>query len=98
MHVYDAEETEDHRFTLQHPLDTPQTAATWMDGHRLTYVSGGKQYMVDYDNANERELAAANSTFLPIFNANYRYVYNFTNSETELPVLRATALRTPADL
>ncbi len=98
VQVYDAEESGSYRFALTHPLDAPQLFATWMDGYRLSYVSGGKQYIVDFDNTNERELANASSTFLPAFPGSYRFVYNIVNNEQGAAVLRSTALRTPNDL
>lgn len=100
VHIYDAEESESYRYSWARELDAPQKAAVWMDGHRLSYVSGGKQYIVDYDNINERELSAASSIFLPVFRRDYQYVFNIASPEVgpANSLLNATALRIPEDL
>lgn len=92
--VYDAEEDRGYAYQSAAPLDAPQTHATWMDGFRLTYVSGGKVVVFDYDGTNVRTLPAAVPGHLPFFDRNYRYLYTFNPQSA----LTRTALLTPEDL
>ena len=73
--VYDFENIAQHTYTSADPLDVPQTHATWMDGDRLTYTSGGQLVVVDYDNRNRQALVAANPAFVPAFAPDYSYLY-----------------------
>jgi hypothetical protein len=73
--VYDADNTRSYTFAAEQPLDQPQTHAQWMDGNRLTYVSGGKQVVFDYDHQNVQTLEAALPAFVPVFNTSYKYLY-----------------------
>jgi hypothetical protein len=96
--VYDIENSKGYNYNSDAPLDAPQTHANWMDGNRLSYVSGGKLTFFDYDNLNHQSLMAANSNYLPAFTSNYAYVYTFTAPATDGKVqLQQTSLRTPAD-
>jgi len=56
-------------------LDAPQAHASWMDGNRLNYVSGGKLLVFDYDYTNNQTLIAANPTYLPFFAPDYQHMY-----------------------
>mgnify|MGYP000350745538 CR=1 FL=1 len=76
--VYDAETDKGYTYTTPQPLDAGQAHATWMDGHRLTYVSGGKSIIFDYDNLNAQTLVASSPAFLPYYDRDYRYLYTFT--------------------
>lgn len=99
LHAYDAENKKSYRYELQPPFDSPQTKTTWMDGSHLTYVAGGKQVVMDYDNTNKHALMNADPTYASAFDQRYRYVYSFTKPDTgQGVVLSATALRTPNDL
>lgn len=73
--VYDAENTRSYTYAVEEPLDQPQTHAQWMDGNRLTYISGGKQVVFDYDHQNMQTLEAALPAFVPVFNPSYKYLY-----------------------
>ncbi|HXR49683.1 MAG TPA: PEGA domain-containing protein [Verrucomicrobiae bacterium] len=73
--VYDIENQKGYQFTTNLPLDTPQIHASWMDGDRLNYVSGGKLVMLDYDNNNRQTLTTASSNYVPAFPPNYHFVY-----------------------
>lgn len=96
--VYDIENTKGYNYTNKLPLDPPQTHASWMDGNRLTYVSGGKLVIFDYDDNNEQALVSANSAYLPAFAPNYKFVYTFAPPvATGQVILSQTALLTPAD-
>lgn len=96
--VYDVEYDESYTYATSKPLDAPQTHAAWMDGTRLTYVSGGRQVIVDYDNTNFQTLAPNVPGYLPAFDRDYRYVYNIAPATGEQPVaLRQTSLLIPKD-
>jgi hypothetical protein len=82
----------------QLPVDSPQLHASWMDGDRLTYVSNGKLMIQDYDNNNQQQLVSADSSYLPVFSDDYKYVYNFTADQSGQIELDQTALQIPADL
>jgi len=76
--VYDIENEKGYNYILKMPLDAPQQHASWMDGDRLVYVSGGKLVMVDYDGTNPQTLIPADSDFIPAFDPNYHYVYTLS--------------------
>jgi hypothetical protein len=97
--VYDAETDKGYTYSTSLPMDAGTLHATWMDGHRLTYVSGGKTIIFDYDNINTQTLAASHPAVLPMFDRNYRYVYNVTPpaAATAQSVLTGTSLLTEAD-
>jgi len=63
-----------------------------MDGNRLTYVGGGKQQIIDYDNLNSVALQASSPEFTPFFSADYRYIFSLTGVDEGLR-LNSTALR-----
>ncbi|HLZ15074.1 MAG TPA: PEGA domain-containing protein [Candidatus Saccharimonadales bacterium] len=73
--VYDAETNKGYAFTAKDPLDAPQANASWMDGFHLTYVSGGKTEIFDFDGTNVQALAAAVPAFAPFFTPNYHTLY-----------------------
>ncbi len=80
--VYDILNEKGFNYTSPLPLDAPQAHASWMDGDRLTYVSGGKLIEFDYDNTNVQHLSAADPAYLPVFPPNYRFVYTLAPSTT----------------
>ena len=100
--VYDAENDKGFVYdqAAKMPLDAPQTHAIWMDGHRLTYVSKGKLVVFDFDSANPVTLNAADSSYLPMFSNDYKYVYTIgASADAQKPAnFDQTALRTPQDL
>jgi hypothetical protein len=65
-----------------------------MDGMHLTFTSGGKLTVLDFDGANVQQLEAASPNLLPAFDNNYHYVYVLSPGNA----LTGTALMTPADL
>ncbi|MEK7594023.1 MAG: PEGA domain-containing protein [Patescibacteria group bacterium] len=96
--VYDIENDKGYSYVLPEALDAPQTHATWMDGNRLTFVSGGKQNIIDYDNSNRQALVSAGSQYLPAFAPNYKNVFTLAPSATAGQFdLNQTSLLTPAD-
>jgi hypothetical protein len=88
-------------YVYTHPLalDAPQTHAQWMDGNRLTYVSGGKTAVFDYDRRNQQTLMPSNAGASPFFSSDYKYVYAFApDTAGAAAQLTQTALLTSADL
>jgi hypothetical protein len=77
--LYDAETDKGYAYTLKQPMDAPQTHATWMDGHRMMYVSGGKVFVFEFDDANHETLQAADPSYAPLFNRDYEVMYSFAN-------------------
>lgn len=97
--VYDAEYDKGYTYTSNYPLDAPQTHATWMDGDRIMYVSGGRAVIFDYDSLNPQALVAANPAYLFFFDRDYHNLYTLTppTSATGDSVLDQTALLLPSD-
>lgn len=96
--VYDAENDKTYTYALSAGLDAPQTKVSWMDGHRLTYVSGGKLVVVDFDNTNAQSLMPANANYLPLFDTAYKYAYTLANDSNGKLVLTSTPLLIDKDL
>jgi hypothetical protein len=70
-----------------------------MDGDRLTYVSGGKLVVFDYDNTNSQKLIIAGASYLPFFSQDFKFVDSLaTGAGGSGITLSTTPLRTPADL
>jgi WD40 repeat protein len=100
--VYDLENVLQYSYNTGMPLDQPQTHAMWMDGDRLTYVSGGKLVVFDYDERNRQTLMEANPDYMPLFDTNYTHVYAIapltpTVKDLSTIGLTSTWLLTPAD-
>lgn len=97
--VYDIENANGYNYTAPEPLDAPQTHASWMDGNRLVYSSGGKLLVFDYDGTNHQTLTAAAGQYLPAFAPNYKDVYTLAPGSAgggQLD-LTDTSLLIPAD-
>lgn len=73
--VYDIENDRTHTFTVDKALDPPQSHATWMDGNRLTYISGGQTTIFDYDGTNQQTLVTAEPAQGAFFDTGYTSVY-----------------------
>lgn len=96
--VYDIENEIGYNYTTPQQLDPPQASATWMDGDRLTLVSGGKLSVFDYDDTNQQTLVAASSSYIPAFAPDYKYVYELAPGATAGQLdLDQTSLLTTAD-
>jgi hypothetical protein len=97
--VYDAETDKSYAYSTNKPMDAPQEHATWMDGHRMMYVSGGKVFVFEYDQANRQALIAADPNFVPALAPDYRrmYVVSAQGTTPALPQLTSTWLRTAND-
>lgn len=97
--VYDVEYDKGYSFTATQPLDAPQTHATWMDGDRILYVSGGKALEFDYDYTNPQTLISSTPNVLALFDRDYRYAYTLTppSATTGETTLNQTSLLIPKD-
>lgn len=73
--VYDAENIKVYYYTANLPIDQPQLHATWMDGNRLVYISGGKLVVFDYDHQNQQVLQAADPRYSAAFDQGYKFVF-----------------------
>jgi hypothetical protein len=96
--VYDIENETGYNYATAEPVDTPQAHASWMDGNRLVYVSGGKLFAYDFDNTNSRSLMPSGSAYLPAFDRDYKYVYALAPNAAGQWELNQTALLAPNDL
>lgn len=91
--VYDFENTAMYRYHTSAPLDQPQQHATWMDGDRVVYVSGGVLQVFDYDYRNQQSLVTANAAYLPFFSPDYTYLYTLEPASGDAkPALASTPL------
>jgi hypothetical protein len=101
--VYDIENKQLYHYTIPQPLDAPQIHASWMDGDRLTYVSGGKLIVFDYDAANRQTLIPAAAQYLPAFTPDYKNLFTLApapiapTTTADQFDLSQTSLLTPAD-
>jgi hypothetical protein len=81
--IYDFENVLLYRYHVKDALDQPQLHATWMDGDRLMYVSGGKLEVFDYDYRNMQTLVGASSVYTPAFSSDYTYLYTVGAAGTD---------------
>jgi hypothetical protein len=97
--VYDAEHDRRYQYDTKLALAKGQKAE-WMDGHRLTAVSGGKLYAWDYDGINMQGLVNAYPGFIPFFDRDYDFLYTLAPSAKTAgqSALTKTPVRTPEDL
>lgn len=95
--LYDIFNKASYRYATQTPLDKPQLHAAWMDGDRLSYVTGGQLTVFDYDGNNQQLLMPAHPDYGAFFAPNYRYVYSFGLPLNGAVKFTQTSLRTPAD-
>jgi hypothetical protein len=102
---YDAETDKGYTYTSKYPVDMPATHAAWMDSDRITYVSGGKLAVFDYDNLNGQTIAPASPDYTPFYDRDYKYVYTLVPTTAPAGVaatsggmtLTSTSLLAPAD-
>lgn len=95
--VYDIENDRGHNYIARQPLDAPAIHASWMDGDRLTYVSGGQVQIFDYDYTNQHHVAPESSSFMPYFAPDYKFEYSVTSASDGTFALEQTSLLAPAD-
>jgi hypothetical protein len=97
--LYDIENKKGYNYTTTQPLDTGQTHASWMDGNRLSYISGGTVLIFDYDYMNVHTLSAAAASMLPGYSSDYNYIYTLAPvANTPQYELLQTPLLTTQDL
>ena len=97
--TYDIDNQKTYNYTKTLPLDAPQQNATWMDGDRLVYISGGKLIVFDYDGTNQQTLMSEDPAYVPDFSTDYRYVFSLGTDPTAGKIdLDQTPLLTPADI
>lgn len=97
--VYDNENKAAYAYTLNEPLDAPQTHATWMDGARLMYVTKGQVLVFDYDGTNRQLLESASPQYVPYFDSSFKFLYTLTHPATDRTheLLTSTSMLAPAD-
>ena len=95
--VYDIFNNHGYNYTTNLPLQAPQQHATWMDGNRLTYISGSKLVMFEFDHNYRQTLESNDPNYVPFFSGSYHYVYSLSDKGSGLD-LTQTALLTPQDL
>jgi hypothetical protein len=97
--VYDAELDKGYTYASSAPLDVPLTHAAWMDGDRISYVSGGKIVEFDYDYQNYQTLVTGAPGLAPFYDRDYRNVYTLTPAAaaTGHSIFTQTSLLTPKD-
>lgn len=93
--VFDIFNSVGYNYSINQAIDAPQTHVSWMDGARLTFVSGGLSTIVDYDGTNLQKLVAANPAFVPMFSPDYKFTYAYASTVTTQ--LGQTSLLIPAD-
>jgi hypothetical protein len=93
--VYDIDNEGVYHYTAPGPMDSPQDHVSWMDGHRLWYVSSGKLVVYDYDNLNRHVLQAALPQYGVYFAPNYLHGYTLTQQAGAAPSLEQTAFVIP---
>jgi PEGA domain len=92
--LYDVKTDRGYAYQAKLPPDAGAAPATWVDDFHLSYVSGGKVALFDYDGTNFQGLVSASPIFQSAFDRNYRYLYAITGQHT----LTSTALLTEEDL
>lgn len=95
--VYNLENSSGYNYNTKMPLDSPQLHATWMDGDRLTYVSGSKLVMFEYDHNYVQQLMPASPSSGAFFTPGYNYVYSLAPGAKSTFMLTRTSLYTSAD-
>ncbi|MEJ0073645.1 MAG: PEGA domain-containing protein [Candidatus Saccharibacteria bacterium] len=93
--VYDLENVVQYHYHASAPIDQPQLHATWMDGDRLLYVSGGKLVVFDYDYRNLQTLVPANPVYPVFFSSDFSYLYALRAGSADgsaKPALTSTGL------
>ena len=94
--VYDLENKSGYNYIQKAGLDPPQTHVGWMDGNRLSYVSGGLLQILDYDQQNQRSFMSALPAGGAFFAPDYKKVYSLLPASAGVNVV-ATSLLIPAD-
>jgi hypothetical protein len=75
--VYDLETQTHYRYDTGYPL-SPNEVGNWMDGNRLTFISGGQLVVFDFDGTNKVTFTPSGNDYLPAFSQSYDSVYTVT--------------------
>ncbi len=96
--TYDADNTQGFSFTVTDALDMPATHAQWLDGARLSYVSGGQTIVLDYDGQNRQVLVSADARYPLAVDDSDKYLYALVAAaDKSHELLTSTSLRTQQD-
>jgi len=103
--VYDAETDKGYNYTLDRPLDAPQTHAMWMDAAHLMLVSQSRVTVFDFDKTNQATLSVTDPNDEPLFDREYKTLYTVApqpgksadGKDVTQFALMSTSLRTPQD-
>ena len=92
--VYDNFQSRQFVYKIDSPFDDNKFA-TWMDGYRLTNISGGTVVVFDFDGTNYQTLSPALPGSRVLFNGNYQQMFTLgTNADKKAPfALTQTKLR-----
>ncbi len=89
--LYDAETEKTYAYDTGRALDKPQEHASWMDGHRMQYVSKGQLVIFDYDHTNVRQLLGAAPAYLPGFTPDYKRLFTVSPQQDNPEALRVAS-------
>ena len=78
--VFDIVNQHGYNYNSVLPLQSPQAHANWMDGDRISYISGNKLVMFEYDHNYAQVLESAVPNYPAVFDPNYNYIFNFSNN------------------
>lgn len=79
--VYDAEEKTNYRYEIPYPIDK-DTKVSWIDGHRIQLLSGGKVYVIEFDGKNARDLQTADVRIPAYFDRDYERLFTVVKKDT----------------
>ncbi len=89
--VYDLEMSRQFRYDTKLPIAAAQKAS-WMDGHRLSLISGNSVNIFDFDGTNMQKLSASLPAFTPFFDRDYAAMFTLAPS-AEKTILTRTELK-----
>jgi len=72
--VYDGEQNTVFKYMSPLPI-APTQAAKWMDGHRYSVVTDGKEQIFEFDGTNQQTLTTSLAGYTAYFDRDYRYVF-----------------------
>ncbi len=87
--VYDADQDRQYHYKITDKID-PGSQVSWMDGHRLAFVSKNKLAVFDFDGINKQTLVSSGSQFPAMFNPDYSQLFvvspiaNSSNNKSQL--------------
>ncbi len=79
--VYDTDSDRRYYYDMAPALEAGHQAM-WMDGNRLTAVSGAKATVFDFDGTNRQTLVPADANLPLIFDKDYKWLYTLAPSIT----------------